>query len=411
MKKFEQHAARSGNPNWEKLISRRKPIYNRPDEIRSEFARDYTRVLHSLAFRRLKHNAQVFFNGADNDHICTRIEHVYHVDSVSSTIAIALGLNEELTRAISIAHDLGHAPYGHEGEKILRAIRMRELGKSFWHEQNGLRFVDYVELLEDNERNPQTLNLTYAVRDGIISHCGELDKNCIRPRNELIDLENFEKPGQFEAATWEGCVVKLADKIAYLGRDIEDATRLGYLAREQMAQLEEMARTNDAKAINTTVIMHNMIIDLCKNSNPEEGLRLSSQMSDQLNEIKKFNYANIYTSPRLEPYRRYAEIVLNELYDNLSSYYLGTDTPGNLMASGFAGGASGFAGGAAAGTPRREYVKEFAIWLEERSSDGPQMKKIYDLTRADDYKQAVIDYLAGMTDNYANKCYNELLEC
>ena len=102
MKKFEQHAARSGNPNWEKLISRQKPIYNRPDEIRSEFARDYTRVLHSLAFRRLKHKAQVFFNGADNDHICTRIEHVYHVDSVSSTIAIALGLNEELTRAVSV---------------------------------------------------------------------------------------------------------------------------------------------------------------------------------------------------------------------------------------------------------------------------------------------------------------------
>ena len=84
---------------------------------------------------------------------------------------------------------------------------------------------------------------------------------------------------------------------------------------------------------------------------------------------------------------------------------------GAQTASGFAGGGSGFAGGAAAGTHRREYVKECAIWLEERSSDGPQMKKIYDLTRADDYKQAVIDYLAGMTDNYANKCYNELLEC
>ena len=404
MKKFEQHAARSGNPNWEKLISRQKPIYNRPDEIRSEFARDYTRVLHSLAFRRLKHKAQVFFNGADNDHICTRIEHVYHVDSVSSTIAIALGLNEELTRAISIAHDLGHAPYGHEGEKILRAIRMRELGKSFWHEQNGLRFVDYVELLEDNERNPQNLNLTYAVRDGIISHCGELDKNCIRPRNELIDLENFEKPGQFEAATWEGCVVKLADKIAYLGRDIEDATRLGYLAREQMAQLEEMARTNDAKAINTTVIMHNMIIDLCKNSNPEEGLKLSDEMSDQLNEIKKFNYANIYKNPRLEPYRRYAEIVLNELYDDLSSYYQGPETAAHLKERCFAGSGS-------AGVPGREYVKEFTVWLEERSTDGPHINKIYDLAKADDYKQAVIDYLAGMTDSYANKCYNELLEC
>lgn len=395
MKKFEQYAAVPGSRNWEQLIHREKEIYRREDDIRSEFARDYTRVLHSLAFRRLKHKSQVFFNGADNDHICTRIEHVYHVDSVSSTIALNLGLNEELTRAISIAHDLGHAPFGHEGEKIINRISLQEIGKPFWHEKNGVRFVDKVELLEDNERKFRNLNLTYAVRDGIISHCGELDNNCLRPRTDLVDLSEFDAPGCMEAATWEGCVVKLADKIAYLGRDIEDASRLGYLGPKQMQQLEKMAQINDIKAVNTTVIMHNMIIDLCKNSNPDDGLRLSSEMSQQLNEIKKFNYENIYTNPRLEPFRRYADKVLSELYDSLSTYYRGSDTLSYMEHIAF---------------DRRAYVSEFAQWLARYTEPGSSTK-IYDLEDESSYKQALIDFIAGMTDSYATRCYSELIEC
>lgn len=379
MKKFEQQAARPGNPNWEKLIERQQPIYKREDEIRSEFARDYTRVLHSLAFRRLKHKSQVFFNGAGNDHICTRMEHVYHVDSVSSTIAIALGLNEELTKAISIAHDLGHAPFGHEGERILSRISQRELGRNFWHEQNGLRFIDDVELLEDGERIPQNLNLTYAVRDGVISHCGELDKNCLRPRSELFDLKEFNEAGKYEAATWEGCVVKLADKIAYLGRDIEDATRLGYIGEQK---------------INTTVIMHSMIIDLCKSSSPEAGLVLSPEMSEQMNEIKRFNYENIYLNPRLEPFRRYAEKVLTELYDSLM------EAREYLM------------DGSTAGIPVKSYIDDFGEYIKRYTAPGIANRRIYgDMSSEPEYKQAAIDFLAGMTDNYATRCYEELIEC
>ncbi|MDO4176992.1 MAG: HD domain-containing protein [Bacillota bacterium] len=382
MKKFEAQAARPGNLNWEKLIERQQPIYKREDEIRSEFARDYTRVLHSLAFRRLKHKSQVFFNGAGNDHICTRMEHVYHVDSVSSTIAIALGLNEELTKAIAIAHDLGHAPFGHEGESILSRISQRELGKNFWHEQNGLRFIDDVELLEDGERRLQNLNLTYAVRDGVISHCGELDKNCLRPREELFDLSEFNEAGKYEAATWEGCVVKLADKIAYLGRDIEDATRLGYIGEQK---------------INTTVIMHSMIIDLCKSSSPEAGLVLSPEMSEQMNRIKAFNYENIYLNPRLEPFRRYAEKVLTELYDSLmeAREYLLEGAKAD-----------------AARPPAKSYIDDFGEFLHRYTDEGIQNRRIYgDLSDEAQYKQAAIDFLAGMTDNYATKCYEELIEC
>ena len=152
-RKFAECAMLPGHPDWERLIKRERPIYGRADDVRSPFARDYTRIIHSLAFRRLKHKTQVFFNAAGNDHICTRMEHVLHVESVSSTIAANLGLNEELTKAIAMAHDLGHAPFGHQGEKIISELTEKYLEKSFWHEQNGVYFVDKIELLEDNESN------------------------------------------------------------------------------------------------------------------------------------------------------------------------------------------------------------------------------------------------------------------
>lgn len=117
-KKFKNEAVTSKNKNWEKFVSRENSLYSRSDDVRSPFARDYTRILHSMAYRRLKHKTQVFFN-IGNDHVCTRMEHVSHVESVSSTIARALGLNDELTKAISIGHDLGHAPFGHQGEKVI----------------------------------------------------------------------------------------------------------------------------------------------------------------------------------------------------------------------------------------------------------------------------------------------------
>lgn len=420
--KFRNVAANESNPNWGKLISRQTEIYKRDDDIRSPFARDYTRVLHSLAYRRLKHKTQVFFGGAGNDHICTRIEHVAHVESVASTIAMSLGLNDELVKAMALAHDLGHAPFGHQGEGILNnlAKNIYELenpgknapGKVFWHEKNGVYFVDNVELLADNEAKLKNLNLTYAVRDGIISHCGELDNNRLFPRTELIDLKDFTEPGQYEAATWEGCVVKLSDKIAYLGRDIEDAQLLGYFSDEQEKLLREMAgRCGNQKAINTTVIMHNMIIDLCKNSSPENGLGLSSEMSEMMNEIKKFNYDNIYRNPRLTPFQKYSELVLNSIYEKLESLYDGKDTLKRIIRDKYCG---------------LKFVRYYVDWLAQYCDmeilgfDDGLMKiaqncingKIYG--KLDDkaqYLHSVIDFIAGMTDNFAIEAFEELLKC
>ena len=405
---FNEFAATPENKNWEKLISRERDLDVRPDDVRSPFARDYTRILHSRGYRRMKHKTQVFFN-IDKDHICTRMEHVAHVESVSGTIAGYLGLNTELTKAISIGHDIGHAPFGHQGERVLDAISKKYLNKSFWHEKNGLYFVDNVELLANSYNERKNLGLTYAVRDGIISHCGELDQNGLHPREEFIDLTTFEEPGQYQPATWEGCVVKIADKIAYVGRDIEDAISLGFIDEEGKKQLLRMARMNDEKVMNTTVIMYNLIQDICENSSPEKGIALSDKFSNQLNEIKDFNVKNIYRNKRFMPYQDYSELVIKQIFESLYDLYDGTDIWKKL---------------AKEKEYRPDTISSFEGWLAEyceedfvpegelkNTAQSCKNRKIYGrLETAELYVQAVIDYISGMTDRYAIKVFNELLK-
>lgn len=402
---FVNVAAYSGNPAWQSLIARPAALYERTDEIRSPFARDYTRILHSMAFRRLKHKTQVFYN-VDNDHVCTRLEHVAHVESVANTIAKYLGLNDELTRAISFGHDIGHAPFGHYGERVLSALSKDHAGDAFWHERNGLRMVDKLELLEDYNKNLCNLNLTYAVRDGIISHCGEVDQNGLIPRGELIDLENFDRPGKYQPATWEGCVVKISDKIAYIGRDIEDALALGFLTPAQVKELEDIAQRSGA--LNTTIIIHDLISDICANSSPERGICLSEQANAKLNAIKKFNYKNIYSNERFVPYQQYASLVLNSLFAVLMDMYSARNTVETVV------------------NAQKNYpvlCSSFAEWLARLSlpeviPQGPlravvdhcRNTKIYGAFESQpEYARAIIDFLSGMTDKFAVKVHGELL--
>ncbi len=406
--KFKNLATFPNNSNWELLISRQSELYSRPDDIRSPFARDYTRILHSTAYRRLKHKTQVFFN-IDNDHVCTRMEHVAHVESVSSTIAKKLGLNEELTKAIAMGHDLGHAPFGHQGESVIKKLCNDYLCQSFWHEQNGLRFVDKVDLLEDNYKVFKNLNLTYAVRDGIISHCGEVDENGIFPRNIDISIDSFDEAGKYQAVTWEGCVVKIADKIAYVGRDIEDAMNLGFLDQTAQNTLLRMAQANDENVLNTTVIMHNMIIDICNNSSPTKGICLSPKFNQQLKDIKAFNYEHIYRHKRLEPFKHYSELVITQIFDALLAMYDGKHTWNVLNEN-------------RRFTP--QLVGSFEKWLARYCDisivPAGDLKtlalncanhKIYNqLETQEIYIQAIIDYISGMTDRFAIVLFNELLQ-
>ena len=393
-KKFKDYAANENNPNWEKMIKREKEIYKRENDMRSEFERDYTRVLHSTAFRRLKHKTQVFYS-PENDHICTRIEHVMHVESVSYTIAKYLGLNTELTKAIATAHDLGHSPFGHEGERILSEISEREIGEKFWHEKNGLNYVDKIELLEDYNQNEQNLNLTYAVRDGIISHCGEIDENGIKPREECIDLEKYTKPNEYAPYTWEACVVKVADKISYLGRDIEDAIELGILD-EKLEELYEILKSQ--KVINNTVIINHLVTDLCENSSVEKGLCFSEKTFNLVKEIKNFNYKNIYKASKVNTSTRYFKILLNEIYYTLKSAYNGRNTLEKMFEM---------------KNIYPELFSNFEEWLSDYwnlyRTERKQNEVLFDIENEKDFCKAIIYYISGMTDNFAIDTYNKII--
>ena len=298
--KFSTVAATPSNPSWKKLISRESELYNKPNDVRSEFERDYDRIIYCNAFRRLKHKTQVFFL-PKNDHICTRIEHVNNVDATSYTIAKALGLNTNLTRAISISHDIGHSPFGHKGEQILNQICITNGLESFWHERNGLNFVDNIELLINNNSEKTNLNLTYAVRDGIISHCGEIDEISIKPRTEFINLQkDYIKVNQFSPYTWEACVVKISDKISYLGRDIEDAISMGIL-NKNLNELYNLLEISKNTNLNNTSIIGDLIYDLCNNSNIKEGLKFSEKMYTKIKLLKEFNYKYIYKHRCMKP--------------------------------------------------------------------------------------------------------------
>lgn len=399
MKKFENYAATTSNPNWDYMIKRETPLYKRNNDLRDEFQRDYTRIIHSNSYKRLKHKTQVFFS-PENDHICTRIEHVTHVESISYTIAKSLGLNTDLTRAISVAHDLGHSPFGHEGERILSEISKRDLGKPFWHERNGLEFVDNIELLEDNNKNMQNLDLTYAVRDGIISHCGEIDENCIKPRNEYIDLNNYTYPNEFAPYTWEACVVKISDKISYICRDIEDAITLGILDEHVDELFELLNITSENEQINNTIIINNLIHDLCENSSPEKGLCFSKKALDLMNKIKEFNYKNIYSSKRIKPSVRYFNLVINEIYNLLKLAYNGTDTLDNLknFSNAYPKLCESFI----------SFVSNYCD-LGNREALKLKNKVLFSLDNEKDYYQAIIYYISGMTDNFAIEIYNEII--
>ena len=384
-------AANENNIKWNNIIKREKELYSRGNDIRSEFERDYTRIIHSLAFRRMKHKTQVFFSPV-NDHICTRMEHVILVESISDTIASYLGLNTKLTKAIAIAHDIGHSPFGHQGEKILSEISQKEFGKTFWHERNGFEMVDKIILLEDNQQNLQNLNLTYGVKDGIISHCGEIDENGLMPRDEYINLYDYKYSNQFKPYTWEGCVVKIADKIAYLGRDIQDAITLGILD-EHLEELHELLNIDKNEKINNTIIINYLIYDLCKNSNEIEGLRFSDKAFEFINKLKEFNYKYIYLDERLKPSNDYFRLVLNTIFYTLKKYYDKKEHIKKIYP---------------------EIINEFEDWLKmfwnKERKNFCNNKILFNIDNEKELNQAIIYYISGMTDNYAIDIYNKIIK-
>lgn len=398
-KKFENEAMFENNQKWKQAISRESELQNRifgDAPMRTEFDRDYTRIINCNAYRRLKHKTQVFFS-PKNDHICTRIEHVNLVESISNTIANYLGLNSDLTKAIAVAHDIGHSPFGHQGEAILSSIAEREYGARFWHGGNGLFLIDNLELLEDSNGIDRNLSLTYAVRDGIPGHCGEPARDGQKPRNEIIDLKDFSHSNKYQPYTWEGCIVKIADNISYLGRDLEDAKEMRLLT---VRDLNNFNKSIEAIKLNNSSIIGYLVGDLCQNSSVEEGLKFSSEAHELMQRIKKFNNEKIYKNEKIQPTIRYFKVVMNEIFYLLKNQYNGIYTIKNIKKL------------------KRYYPvlsNEFGGWLEaysnvlDRDNESYSNKIVYDLNDIKQYSKAIIDYMAGMTDQYIVRIYNEIV--
>ncbi len=244
-------------------------------EIRTEYQRDRDRVVHSKAFRRLKHKTQVFLSPA-GDHYRTRLTHTLEVSQIARTISRALGLNEDLTEAISLGHDLGHTPFGHMGEKVLNEI----CKYGFRHNEQSLRIVDVLE-------RQGGLNLTWEVRDGILCHTGD------------------KKP-----STLEGQVVALSDKIAYINHDIDDAIRGGVLSNDDIPdRFLKILGDRHSKRINT------MIYAVISASEQKDNVFMQDDIFDAMMGLREFMFKNVYVSSEPQVEERKAKDVIIGLYN------------------------------------------------------------------------------------------------
>ena len=271
--------------------SRGRALAEEEGEIRTAFQRDRDRIIHSKAFRRLKHKTQVFL-APKGDHYRTRLTHVLEVAQIARTISRALRLNEDLTEAIALGHDLGHTPFGHAGEMILREIHPG----GFDHYKQSLRVVDFLE------RDGQGLNLTYEVRNGIVKH--SKGKGLIIPDRKSDRAE-----------TLEGQVVRVSDLIAYVNHDLDDALRAEVIKGADIPKkiLKTLGETH-AGRINT------MVRDFIFSSRQTglEELLMSGKVSEAAYMLRDFLYAHVYESPVILNEFKKAKKILRDLYE----YYL-----------------------------------------------------------------------------------------
>jgi dGTPase len=292
-------------------------------EVRTCFQRDVDRITHSKSFRRLKHKTQVFLQ-PEGDHYRTRLTHTLEVTRIARTISRALMLNEDLTEAVALGHDLGHTPFGHAGERALDTIFAGEGG--FRHYEQSLRVVDVLE------KNGEGLNLTHEVRNGIVRH------TCDPP-----------------AETLEGQVVRLADKIAYINHDLDDAVRAGILGKNDIPENVRLGLgEKNSRRIDT------LVKDIIVANTDTERIALSPEAADIVDSFYNFMHKNVYTNPEAKG----EEEKVLDLIDGIFEYY----------------------------------EKNFEKLPEE-------YKKIADSCGK---RRAICDYISGMTDKYAVNVYSEI---
>ena len=304
---------------------RERPLV--PDPYRTEYQRDRDRIIHSKAFRRLMHKTQVFL-APEGDHYRTRLTHTLEVSQIARSVARALRLNEDLTEAIALGHDLGHTPFGHVGEDALTACyaeirdRWPDVPSAYHHNVQSLRVIEVLEY------EGSGLNLTWEVRDGVLNHTGDG-----RP------------------ATLEGAIVRIADRIAYVNHDIDDALRAGVLAEDELP-----AEATDALGHSHAARIRTMVQDMIASSDRSDEIAMSAPVWDAMMALRAFLFERVYLSPRAKIEEPKAFGVVHALF----RHYL--DSPGSLPA-------------------------------EYRPATPGVLP------------QCVTDYIAGMTDRYAIRDY------
>lgn len=254
-----------------------------PCDLRTDFQRDRDRIIHSKSFRRLKHKTQVFIT-PQGDHYRTRLTHTLEVSQIARTIARSLRLNEDLTEAIALGHDLGHTPFGHAGEQVL--AELCPLG--FCHNEQSLRVVDVLE-------NGEGINLTYEVRDGILNHTGK----------------GIPK-------TLEGRIIRFADRIAYINHDIDDAIRANLLKQEDLPKeaVEVLGKTHGSR-------INSMILNIVQNSGDD--IRMDNEFLKAMNQMRDFLFENIYIDSLAKVEEGKAKGIIKILYQKFLEKYNGKD--------------------------------------------------------------------------------------
>ncbi|MCQ2482066.1 MAG: HD domain-containing protein [Clostridia bacterium] len=348
-----------------------------PCIVRSCYERDIGRIIYSEAFRRLRHKTQVFFN-PNNDHFCSRIEHVNYVSYISCIIGRGLNLNTDLIQAIALGHDVGHAPFGHSGERMLsECLKKVNPQLSFSHEVQSLRVLDYLE----EHNNHYGLNLTFEVRDGIVSHCGEsYGEQALFPRRDKVKekLYEYATDRTIAPATLEGCVVRFADKIAYVGRDMEDAMRAGILDNIESFPKEIMTRLGSGNS----QIINTLVADIIHTSRKLGGdvISLSDNNFEAFNKLLICSKDNIYLNERIKTYEKKTNLIIEELFNKFSDLLDDAINDCEKLLN-----------------SNNDMVKQFAEYVKKHPKRENEDKIII-----------VSDYISGMTDNYATECFERI---
>ena len=340
------------------------------EDLRTSFFHDVDRIIYSLAFIRYQDKTQVF-SEIEHDHVSKRMIHVQFVSKIARTIGRALGLNEDLIEAAALAHDLGHTPFGHNGEAILNELSLKH-GEGYFNHN-----IQSVRNLMNVENYGQGLNISLQVLDAIMCHNGEFTLNKLEVKYKTKEefLEEYQKSYQekdyvtnLKPMTLEGCVVRISDVIAYLGRDIDDAIRLGLIKREDIPK-----SITSVLGSTTREIVNTCILDIVDNSYQKNYILMSDNIYKALMELKKFNYKYIYSKSMNKQDISKLTFMFETLFDT--------------------------------------YLKD----IKKKNQDSPIIKS-YLNNMVDSYKKnntkerIVIDYIAGMTDDFFFKEYERISE-